>query len=1457
MSTPSNHGGARPGAGRKPKNATMKPRVHTGLKVKGTSGIPPAQRDHKAENEFNPTVLSAEGYSDLQSAWEEIQSVEVTEGHGDAEVEESLFDNSESLAESMTHAEAEAEAESHLQGVHIEYLLGLRDRIKAEIKQFGQPLCYKTGTFWIYPRDTLFALHTSEISALGYSPTELYHLPVFVWLPAVLPGCPDIFRCTKCGHHLVRKGFNANPVARRVRNLHNDYFLLTARFLCNKDAANDPGCGASYQGTDPEILAQLTRHVQEEFPAYITARGAIDKKLMSVMCTLFAGRFGPEPFASLLGEMRRLHHSRRELSYLAACASSKYPSQHKPEPFSSFDDKQRYAGTHPSTQYCKSVFVDWSRAHRVFLDRMMASLPGEILKGDHTFKLMKNMAKLSGEPTHDAMYTILNEWEEAQNQALTLTKALSYVSEMYEDIAEGLKEHGHPPTSFMWTDNASGEQAFHESTTRSLTENVVHNELDPNTHLPMLTIPPEMQIVTYENFDLIDSACGHILDSLPSDGSHLVIGFDIEYEVETNGVGGPGTVPRARMGQLDVIQLATADTIYVFKVSQIYSHSSVPPLLLSILISEQIIKTGRAVRADLQRVAEAWSLSELTALLDHSKACTIELGALAKLKGKISDASAGLNTLVAAVLRKRITKSDAIRLSRWSSSLSQAQIDYAVLDAYASWKVWETLYRLPSVGLHIEDDSPGQLVSWYSGKKVVAVGSIIPMPAKPEVTVPSPDPASSETKIIRITPSRILIRVETVMVPGFIPTLYHTSLENLSAALHPLDLVVAKSALRTRSETPPVKEPVIIPAAPVQIIGQFQIEDPANMDSDLDNSDSDSDSDSESDLFDVPQQFLSESTMQIPTINTSNSDDEYAADDIDDLIRNVDLNTLPTTTPNPLHQPEVSSDPLPSRIFDDLWHVQDRLLRLLPKGHSAFKAFASQFSQVLLVPDKSDIAAVMAVFEKRGFTWSYALRSHSDAIRRRVRRYCPGPEKLAADLRVLFDGWANVSCSVNHTHGPLFSEEAKKQAARIIQVAELGLLSDPPGFSLYRRIGTDPDGLAVYRCLRGTNSIEGGIHMALRRTFGSLRASPELADAILANIRHRRNLAVGYFNRTGKRYRTHYDSWRTDEIVELALALDISPSFPMPTVLGTRIATKECSGIIKVPKALTTAYGMHRVEKPIDEGTPRYRDVPVHLLTHLSTAPKSIYSYLSERQQTVHAVVPIHTSAEYQLYNELLATNAFNIQSSRGPTAARTAKSINFEKLAFRWNQVVHERPDDKIYYKIPQQLERHHKIWAAYRAEKATLLNSAQARKNITDLLNDPARQSRVLPALTLPKHPVKPDETLSPPHSQSKGKEPERPKSPPNTDIMFNADALRTIGLDPATLYLIFLPRPAPRLDASTTFIAKATKHGLIKRAVAHWKRKANATPTMTIITNDPSVIDEELEDLKDALSPFRDQL
>lgn len=41
------------------------------------------------------------------------------------------------------------------------------------------------------------------------------------------------------------------------------------------------------------------------------------------------------------------------------------------------------------------------------------------------------------------------------------------------------------------------------------------------------------------------------------------------------------------------------------------------------------------------------------------------------------------------------------------------------------------------------------------------------------------------------------------------------------------------------------------------------------------------------------------------------------------------------------------SEVLPTRVLDDAFHFMDRLLRLLSKKHSAFKAFAHDFSEAI------------------------------------------------------------------------------------------------------------------------------------------------------------------------------------------------------------------------------------------------------------------------------------------------------------------------------------------------------------------------------------------------------------------------------------------------------------------------------------------------------------------------------
>ena len=59
-----------------------------------------------------------------------------------------------------------------------------------------------------------------------------------------------------------------------------------------------------------------------------------------------------------------------------------------------------------------------------------------------------------------------------------------------------------------------------------------------------------------------------------------------------------------------------------------------------------------------------------------------------------------------------------------------------------------------------------------------------------------------------------------------------------------------------------------------------------------------------------------------------------------------------------------------------------------------------------------------------------------------------------------------------------------------------------------------------------------------------------------------------------------------------------------------------------------------------------------------------------------------------------------------------------------------HER---KLFYKLPEQLERHYKKWLQARGQRATLVNTTHMRSPATSLLSNPNRHAHVLPPVPL----------------------------------------------------------------------------------------------------------------------------
>ncbi|KAL0567504.1 hypothetical protein V5O48_014489 [Marasmius crinis-equi] len=1258
-----------------------------------------AERGNSRDNtQPEPDTLADDNLEHLVSDIREVMDndefadIRIEEGRV---IEESISDGDEDSMEDNAKAAEKETAESEVKenSVLHQYLIKFCSNIQKEIKKNGRPQCYIDGQFFVHPRHPVFALH--DAASTSFSPDPLCLLPVFVWLPNHLPHRPINFKC-RCGRRLTSNGYNDNPIARRVRtSTGRDYLLFTNRFICDPRRESEPGCGTSYQGYDPQILDQLPRFVQEAFPAYLTTRSVVDRLVIDQMKACFAGRFGPEPFSRMLREVQMLQHSRCELMYLSAASSYGLSGTKQVPPFPSFNDQAKYAGTTPSLWYLKCIWTDYHAAIKIFLDRIQASLPGFKLSGDHTFAIMKAMARLNSEPIFGALFSVVNEWEEICAQALALTKGFSILPDLFKQISVGLKEHGHQATAVYYTDNPSAERDFHERVTESLKDNVQH----VSAHVRPLDMPlfeASCSFEFYNNVITINNACDEILERVGGlePAQNLVVGLSIRTTT---------TAPQV----LRSIQIRTHNKVLTLEVAQLPSNIF-PACLRALLTSPKIVKVGYNIRQSTKTIASVFMMPDLEQMvsLDH---LFIDLGKLAKTKGAVTDPSTPLQPLVHAVLQRHLPEATPTQSDEQLRETMALELDCV-------WAVYISLSQSKSIGLPLNSSTVhiGQLVSLFQSRKPVAEGVVLGHDGTLTAVM---DDDGSETKI-KITAAYSLIRITKVLVPGSQVSKHKQTIEWISS--HGGKAVVQTKSLRSRSITPPLPPDPLstsalgIPAPPPSSLAECELiinigPSPALLEGAAAETELDDDQSSESD--DESESVRGGASGDVD-INQDPDGDKLWDDEDDPEPEPEELVIAAIREAQGMIRQESSAGDraLASRILDDSFHFMDRLLKTLPKKHSAFKEFAHQFSETIFVRDAADVKAVKAVIEKKGLSWDYIVRSKKPWLNRHVRRYIPPPERLEADLRRLFTSFRNIVCSTDrkNNRGRFFSKDSIAAADSLLESVKRGFLSDPPGIALYYIIGWDCDKLPLYRTIRGTNSIEGG---------------------------------VGHFNRTGKKWKSHFDIWLLDEIAELAVTLDTPPSFRPPAMLATRIATSESFFIIPIPDQLAKEYNITTVPSRHIEGLPHHRDTPAHVLTRLSTKVTSPYHYLQLTQKSIYPVVPVHTQAEYTEFKNLIKLDSIRANCAKPPLPSQAWKGINYIKFAKIWNLKVETQgpavtdPNKRLYYKLPELLLRHHKKVLEWQTSRATMQlgSNASMVQDHLNSLRDPARIAEVLPAVPL----------------------------------------------------------------------------------------------------------------------------
>ncbi|KAG8940258.1 hypothetical protein FRC03_005638 [Tulasnella sp. 419] len=660
-------------------------------------------------------------------------------------------------------------------------------------------------------------------------------------------------------------------------------------------------------------------------------------------------------------------------------------------------------------------------------------------------------------------------------------------------MSTSLRLYGHSQPQVIYTDNVS-DKSFLESSFPSLLLGVT--PVDPYNNLPLFSIPQDVHIVECKISLEIQNAVLSLVHALAqSPKEQIAVGFDCEWNVSLR----KGESP----GKTAIIQLAFNDVINICYVSQFTQNGSLPNFLSAFLSNDSVLKVGRNVTSDLQRLEKETGSK-------HKFTGAVELAKIAKSRRMVHNAKPGLSELCAVVLGQYLSKNPSIQISEeWENpDLTDQQLQYAAKDAWAALQIYQKLSAIPAAGDVPTDAPPGFSVSiWQDDKAcLIAHGEIAPF----DRTIPA-----SQVRGCNVTPTRTVVRVTEVLVSGAILTLHQgCALGDLGSP--PFDIVCSYSLLETRyiSEM----------HDPVSTTGSNNIQ-------------------TQGSLMDVHH------TTQGDITSASSHSDENAIADVDSeaLVEIADA-PLPSSEPTSLDAPEVdphsekrceevmeqfASAELPqylhSRVLKDIWHLMDMVR--VPRAHGLQTAFARALRDAILIPDKDDRQKLSHHLACIGLSWDYMLHHNPKWLWKRCKRVIPPPNELMSLVKEVYSTYGPLKDA--KTGVPLFNDVAWEATKNVLKVIQQGLVSDPPGVPLYYAYGTDKDGLTLYRCARGTNSTEGGVHRPIQALMPKSGASPRHAHMALLDFTLKHNLQVGTYNRTGQYFSAHFDIWTINHLQSL------------------------------------------------------------------------------------------------------------------------------------------------------------------------------------------------------------------------------------------------------------------------------------------------------------------------------------
>ncbi|KAF9470560.1 hypothetical protein BDN70DRAFT_998898 [Pholiota conissans] len=1177
-----------------------------------------------------------------------------------------------------------------------------------------RPAIGSFGSLWMHPPDPIMSLHQYR-----FEPELLYRPRIFFWLPHFFV---DVMNCPNCRSGVLEKNGACPP--RRIVDIEDVFWIVTWKYYCRK------GCQTHFRGWNPLIINSLPPYIRHAFPAVLSRKGGLSLAVISLLRSSNQHKMGPSGVRSTLLEMHTHKYNIRYAQYLKAVfelirgrqevtnSQSSQSTLHQflgldVPIFGDFSDPEKYAGFVSSEFYLAEMMNQAIERDEADANQHTSCLNPDQIAIDDSHKVNKHIAKVDGVAIFNALWTCMDS-RYIRAQVLTLTKSHEERHGPLKGISDSLKRYGYPAPQIAFSDDPLKDKGMLCEHFPSLAENLT--PMSAAHGLASLSLPDSLSITFLGSAALVESTLSTILAPLEeSSAPQICVSIDAEWNL-------------SRTEGVSILQIAphsNPNVIFIIPVYRFKDH--LPVSLLRLFISKKVFKIGRGIRGDVTRLQK-----QFPQLVGHAQTNLIDLKEFCIARGIITRKEHGsLDALCAKVLGVYLEKPDSLRKhDQWEGGgdLSPALLNYAALDVYSSRLIFDKASERSPIKRPSINSPPGAPVTLLlcENGDPIAHGRIAQV-----------QPATlGSVRVKTPTNSRMVIDIDVILNPSA-AILLHTSpsernrnrrnlstksgsltlgeLRNLApGGTVPFQVVTPISSLEFYQTNPPTPQSVEVPSnsSIVSLLNQQRsVPGPCSINNphQLQGLDDD-DAAAEEPHIDLERQQLLTEEEEVVTLNMLEASSSLLSDTQKGKQRahgpvNPTLSPASQEFIQKLKElvnlpPDANSQY--TRIKKDLFHAMHMIPT--PVNHGLRAPFFRALRDHIMRWDPTIRQTVDETCRRLfNLTFDQMLARNPRFIMECTPRYVPSPGVLVPAMSLVFDTFGNARDA--KTGAPLFNDVAWQKAHAVLNLAREGYLSDNADIVLYEKAGLNKYGLQKWKCLRGTNNVEGGPHGDIYRKFGALHAGPRLTVNCLTDHRTWYNLQAYAMHLFGVDWEYHHDLAlinRTSFLLNyLADITSGAKSYVDWTNGDLYEQTTEQFGICKFPDSLRQQLAMDPFDESLSTSCP------------LNSAD----DWLRRRQCLALPVIPPTTPEARQFFFSEITKYA-TAASNEGK------RQINYIAFAQDWNRSA----DGKYrFYITPEVLSAYAKTW-----EKNSNIKASQ--ELIADALDVISQTSQVFSAPNLP---------------------------------------------------------------------------------------------------------------------------